>query len=73
MAEEGLGEPVANRSGDSSVPLQDNTLIALSESEGTSAPRGTAGCNARANESCQTRNSRKMERKTKNTRNKNTP
>ncbi|XP_013035109.3 copper-transporting ATPase 2 isoform X2 [Anser cygnoides] len=37
MAEEGLGEPVANRSGDSSVPLEDNTLIALSESEGPSA------------------------------------
>lgn len=37
MAEDGLGELDASRSRDSSVPLEDNALIALPESEGTSA------------------------------------
>lgn len=85
MADEGLDKLDANRSRDSSAPLGDNTLIALPESHGMSAPQVTASCSARATESAmlttvkqsyQTRNNRKVDlwqNEAKNTRDKNAP
>lgn len=51
MAEEGVDKLDANKSGDSSAPVGDDTLITLSESNGMSAPKVTASCNPRTNES----------------------